>query len=363
MNPQIQGCMEKIREMDVPESKKIQLCSILAGIENSNNEEAKLEKWYRFLDLFFNDYSVLKEIYKKMKTNGLCFLHDVGVEFDTDKDTHFFFILKHAGKSEESETHENEWNSQMYYETNIRECRQPLMAIPINLVINGSHTNMLIIRKEETKWEIEHFEPHGRQETKEEDDAVNQAIDELVHDILKHDPEYNKDNVKIIHPNELCKLTGKTSQILQQILNNTKYEGTCTIFSMWYSFNRLLYPEKGSAQIYREMNDTLLRSRNPSETIENIIISFVSLINIDIDRFKIGKDRVFMFVTQEEIEERKEKERKEKERKEKERKEKEKTQNNLGKGSKKRKQKTKRKNEKRKKQKKEKTKNNYKRDI
>ena len=79
--------------MDVPESKKIQLCSILAGIENSNNEEAKLEKWYRFLDLFFNDYSVLKEIYKKMKTNGLCFLHDVGVEFDTDKDTHFFFIF------------------------------------------------------------------------------------------------------------------------------------------------------------------------------------------------------------------------------------------------------------------------------
>jgi DNA integrity scanning protein DisA with diadenylate cyclase activity len=96
------------------------------------------------------------------------------------------------------------------------------------------------------------------------------------------------------------------------------------------------------------MNDALLRSRNPSETIENIILSFVSLINIDIDSFKIGKDRVFMFVTQEEIEERKEKERKEKERKEKERKEKERTQDNLGKGLKKRKQKTKRKKQKKK---------------
>lgn len=43
MNPQIQGCMEKIREMNVSEKKKTQLCSVLAGIENNNNEEAKLE--------------------------------------------------------------------------------------------------------------------------------------------------------------------------------------------------------------------------------------------------------------------------------------------------------------------------------
>jgi hypothetical protein len=60
MNPQIQGCMEKIREMDVSEKKKIQLCNVLAGIENNNNEEAKIERWYEFLDLFFNDQSIKK---------------------------------------------------------------------------------------------------------------------------------------------------------------------------------------------------------------------------------------------------------------------------------------------------------------
>jgi hypothetical protein len=75
----IQGCMDKIKKMDVSERKKIQLCSVLAGIENSNNEEAKLEKWYEFLKLFFNDRSILEEIYKKIKTNGLCFLNDVGI--------------------------------------------------------------------------------------------------------------------------------------------------------------------------------------------------------------------------------------------------------------------------------------------
>ena len=56
---------------------------------------------------------------------------------------------------------------------------------------------------------------------------------------------------------------------------------------MWYSFNRILYPEKESEQIYKEMNQTLLSSKNPSQTIENIILSFVSLINIDINTFKI----------------------------------------------------------------------------
>ena len=175
---------------------------------------------------------------------------------------------------------------------NVRQCSELLMAIPISLQGKyGPHSNMLIIKKEvknkETIWEVEHFEPHGRQYSEERD--VNKAIDELVHDILKYDHEYNKDNVKITHPNQLCKLTGETSEILQQILRYTKYSGSCTVFSMWYSFNRLLYPEKESEQIYEEMNKALLNSKNPSETIENIILSFVSLIDIDIDSFEIGK--------------------------------------------------------------------------
>ena len=323
MNPQIQGCMEKIREMDVPESKKIQLCSVLAGIENSNNEEAKLQSWYKFLNLFFNDQSIIEEIYKKMKTDGLCFLHEVGIYFDSYKDAkHLFFVLKHAGKLEQ--TVNKRWDAEIYYKTNIRDCKQELMAIPITLIGKyGPHSNMLIIRKQtkknpirnifaylnktiikkeknETIWEIEHFEPHGKQKHEERD--INKAIDDLVHDILNHDAEYNKDNIKITHPNQLCKLTGETNETLQDILRDTKYGGSCTMFSMWYSFNRILYPEKESAQIYEEMNHTLLSSKNPSETIENIILSFVSLINIDIDSFKIGNDRFLMTATQKIIE-------------------------------------------------------------
>ena len=249
---------------------------------------------------------------------GCVFLHDVGIFIDS-KHTGYY-ILKHKGKHNETS---EILNSQIYYETNIRDCTQKLMAIPIILIGKyGPHSNMLIIRKKtkknpirnmgaylnktiikkeenETTWEIEHFEPHGRQYSEERD--VNKAIDEVVHDILKHDPEYNKDNVKITHPNQLCKLTTRTNETLQQILGYTKYRGSCSVFSMWYSFNRLLYPEKESAQIYEEMNKTLLNSKNPSETIENIILSFVSLINIDIDTFKVGNDKFLKVGNQKEI--------------------------------------------------------------
>ena len=317
----IKGCMEKIREMDVSEKKKIQLCSVLAGIENNNNEEAKLESWYEFLDLFFYDHSIIEEIYKKMKTNGLCFLNHVGIAF-IDNYPISFYVLKHAGKS--GQTTREEWNPRIYYETNIQDCKQKLMAIPISLIGKyGPHSNMLIIRKKtkknpirnmsaylnktiikkeenKTTWEIEHFEPHGKQD-EDEERHVNKAIVNLVHDILKHDPEYNRDNIQITHPNQLCKLTGETNEVLQQILRHTKYDGSCTMFSMWYSFNRVLYPEKESAQIYEEMNHTLLSSKNPSETVENIILSFVSLINIDINSFKVGNNRFLMTATQNKI--------------------------------------------------------------
>jgi hypothetical protein len=363
MNPQIQGCMEKIREMNVSDRKKIQLCSVLAGIENNNNEEAKLEEWYEFLDLFFNDYSIVEEIYKKMKTNGLCFLHEVGIYRYKDYDKPDFYVLKNAGKP--NQTTHGEWNPQMYYETNIRDCKQKLMAIPIALTGKNGHSNMLIIRKKKQKnpiknmgaylnktiikkeenkttWEIEHFEPHGKQNEHEER-YVNRAIVNLVHDILKHDPEYNKDNIKITHPNQLCKLTTRTHETLQQILyHDTKYNGSCSMFSMWYSFNRVLYPEKESAQIYEEMNHTLLSSKNPSETIENIILSFVSLINIDIDSFKVGNDRLLLPTTQIEIE----------------------TKKNIGKGLRKtRKMKKKKQGKHKKRSTKPKIKNNYKRNI
>jgi len=291
--PQIQGCMEKIKQMDVSEEKKIQLCNVLAGIENQN-QRGKLEMWHKFIELIFNDNSIIEEIYKKMKTNGLCFLNNVGIFFD-DSISPKFMLYKNLGRK--TQKVEKEWNSKIYYDTNIKECTQQIMTIPIDLLGKyGHHSNMLIIKKNTTTnqvtWEIEHFEPHGRQFSEEV--SVNKAVQELVHDILINDPEYNKDNIKITHPNQLCRLTEPIDKILQQILDNTKYEGSCTIFSMWYSFNRILYPQKESEQIYKEMNDTLNKSTNPSKTIENIISTFLSLINIDIDnnKFEVGNSRL-----------------------------------------------------------------------
>ena len=64
--------------------------------------------------------------------SGLCFLNHVGIAF-IDNYPISFYVLKHAGKS--GQTTREEWNPQMYYETNILDCNQKLMAIPISLIV------------------------------------------------------------------------------------------------------------------------------------------------------------------------------------------------------------------------------------
>jgi ankyrin repeat protein len=78
---------------------------------------------------------------------------------------------------------------------------------------------------------------------------------------------------------------------LQQLLAGTNFSDTCAIFSMWYSFYRLLYPSLSSEEVYRQMNDRLERSTNKTETIKMIIQTFLSLIKINIDDHTVSGER------------------------------------------------------------------------
>jgi ankyrin repeat protein len=78
---------------------------------------------------------------------------------------------------------------------------------------------------------------------------------------------------------------------LQQLLAGTNFSDTCAIFSMWYSFYRLLYPALSSDEVYRQMNNRLERSKNRTETIKMIIQTFLSLIKINIDDYTISGER------------------------------------------------------------------------
>ena len=162
---------------------------------------------------------------------------------------------------------------------------------------------MLIIQKDKDMIKVEHFEPHGKSFSSrdlEMNKKINTYVDRLVYSLFVRNG-YTKEDIEIIHPEQLCKLNTLTHNQLQQLLEGTEFDGTCTIFSMWYSFYRLLYPSLSSEEVYRQMNNRLERSTDRTESIKMIIQTFLSLIKINIDDYTISGERKFSSNKQYEI--------------------------------------------------------------
>jgi hypothetical protein len=170
------------------------------------------------------------------------------------------------------------------------------MAIPVSYHVigqNSGHANMLIIHKDENTIKVEHFEPYGHSyssQDREINKIINKYIDHLVYSLFEK-KGYDNSQIEIIHPEQLCKLNKSKHNQLQHLLRGTEFAGTCTIFSMWYSFYRMLYPTLSSEEVYRQMNNRLERSTNITETIKMIIQTFLSLIKINIDDYTISGER------------------------------------------------------------------------
>jgi hypothetical protein len=202
-----------------------------------------------------------------------------------------FYIRQHYGKDNKKST--EQFDPELYYETNIEKCQHKYMAIPIGFQeIKFGHANMLIIHKDKNTIKVEHFEPHGDFYSldPEKNKKINKYIDHLVYSLFVRNG-YTKNRIEIIHPEQLCNLNKSFRHQLQQLLAGTNFSDTCAIFSMWYSFYRLLYPALSSDEVYRQMNNRLERSKNRTETIKMIIQTFLSLIKINIDDYTISGER------------------------------------------------------------------------
>ncbi len=148
-------------------------------------------------------------------------------------------------------------------------------AIPIYI---PEHINMVIIHATSKTAIIELFEPNGWV-----------LSDYLMHiyQIIEYDCReivskiYPGKRIIFKHPLYLCYGQRPTCQsrlcdpeIITQIRTHT---GSCTIFSMWYLFNRALYLKTESArQTYKTM-DTIIR-KDPTY-ISKLVYSFLSLLS------------------------------------------------------------------------------------
>ena len=300
-------CIERLATTDIDELKKRKLCNTIIGIEDETKEEEVVESWQEFTHLIFNDISLIEEILKKTSSTEVCFLNDIVLEVDNELDPSIIddealktltFVNNHGGKINNSVS---KFDPTIYYDTNVATCVSKYMAIPISLQFkyDGGHANMLIFNMEENESglkiiKVEHFEPHGNTFGYDlaENTRINKFIDRLVYLLFIGRVGINsKDQIEIVHPEQLCRLKQTHNNQLQQLLEGTEFNGTCAIFSLWYSFYRLLYPSLTSEEVYEQMNDRLLKSKNRTETIKMIIQTFLSLVKIDIDSGVVSENR------------------------------------------------------------------------
>ena len=228
--------------------------------------------------LYFNDISVLEEIYKSMRSKDLCFLSQIS--FYNDQ----IIMFKHIGKTGHGpET----FSPAVYYANQIMDCSSNIYAIPLTFQTStGAHSNILIVQNYADKIVVEHFEPHGRfyqHETHLTNEKIAKMVDRLVYSLFG-DPanpatKKTKDGkeIIIIKPSENCPME---IEALQGFLSDSpEWKGTCAMFSMWYAFMRLSSPKKRSADIYQTMY-TILRKGNPVKIIQAIIKAFQGLITV-----------------------------------------------------------------------------------
>jgi hypothetical protein len=286
----IKECFERLKDIGIlSEKKSIELCESVNGV--LNNETPTITDSMKVLHdleyIYFNDDSLIEEIYKSMSNKNFCFLHEINLFIEESK----IFIRQHMGYKNRKGI---EFNPTTYYEKQIINCESDIFAIPIGFFMNfnstDGHANMLIVKRIRDpitrvlqSIEVEHFEPHGARYRHNETETkkIGDMISILIHALF----ERERIPINIFTPEMICP---RNNEGLQSMVSRSDWSGTCEIFSMWYAFKRLTEPEKDAKVVYEEMFK-VFDNKNPIEIIKAITHSFVKLVNIDLDKNMINR--------------------------------------------------------------------------
>ena len=258
------------------------ICKILDGIQITDDIQIINKKFTELLHLWFNDNAILHEICKHLTSIGICVLHEIIIWKNIGNTGQTMYVIPHNygydDMPESGKQHNTSYlDEELYYNTQIKECPNNIMAIPISIYNNNdemSHANMLIVKKQENnpvKILVEWFEPFGNRTTENNEFEITQ----LIHNLFVYDLRITRqDEINIMSVSQNCSL--------QMHVVFSKYSKSCAIFSLWYAIERLLHPEKDPIETYKNM-EMYLTKLNPTLAIKNIILSFMMLININND--------------------------------------------------------------------------------
>lgn len=279
-------CIDKFAKNANSDTRKkyINICKVLNNIYNTDDTVIATKDFTKLLHLWFNDNAILHEIYNHLRSINICILQEIVIWKNIQHTGQSMFVIPiHYGYNDMPGSNKSHATSyidfEQYYNTQIKECPNNIMAIPIAILEEGEkmgHSNMLIIKRQENnpvKISVEHFEPFGYMIADEFMDAEKLEIEQLINNLFVYDPILTSQNeIKITSPSQTCSL--------QANVMFGPYKHSCAIFSLWYAINRLLNPEEAPVETLRKMQ-TYLTSANPNMAIKQVIMSFMQLINID----------------------------------------------------------------------------------
>jgi hypothetical protein len=93
-----------------------------------------------------------------------------------------------------------------------------------------------------------------------------------------------KTDIEFVDVGETCPFIGK----FHIPLNNTPFwDNTCSTFSLWYMFERILFPDKDSVTILNDIKRSLGNRLYAEGRIRTIILTFLSLVDINIETCEV----------------------------------------------------------------------------
>ena len=242
------------------------LCATLNNVLATPNREDIPEKFEVVLHEWFNDNSIIEEIFKTINSKDLCFLHNINYYVEGNR----FYITTNLSKANQ---HGQALNFKKYYEDQIAICQSNLIAVPLTYQFDSqAHATMIVIEKTDVQpdgkqlIEVEHFDS-----SLIETEQMKQPIERLIKSLFTED----KFTYKFHYPEEVCSFPIQSFKFEEHDI----YAGSCTQFAMWYAFKRLLEPHKTRDQVVFEM-DALFENKDSNEAMIHLIKTFQSLVNI-----------------------------------------------------------------------------------
>jgi len=297
MESKVQTCINKLSikrdnvfskmmhsKFDASHAAKIaNLCQILYGdlpIVAPTILEAEEQMFRDLVYLWYNNHSVIEELYHLFKLSGLCFLHGIHLSFGEEEENESIQIIKHLGKSK---IKLRQFDPVVYMKTEIRNCQEKFMAIPITFKFNGAkafHANILFIKvegrnkNEKRIVEMERFEPHGSTYVNE---SLSYRINSKMHSLGNSlFPSQHYDVKQLVKPIDHC----PTIKGLQNLTAGSAYEGSCTIFAMLYAILKSINPERTQSEIADDIYKILLKHNNPTMIVRLIVNVLTGMLNI-----------------------------------------------------------------------------------